>query len=124
MGACVNVTEADWAWVDNSFNLSVPAIPGKCGPDCPDSYCVCLKKKELCADQGCSSFFGGFGFASMLLTLNFRQRVPTSTLPRADERTFALDAALASRNAASILCMALLDLPLTQLGQCRSLFHW
>ena len=61
MGACVNLTEVDWASVDNSFNLSVPAIPGKCGPDCPESYCVCLKKKELCADQGCSSFFGGFG---------------------------------------------------------------
>jgi len=76
MGACVNVTEADWAWVDNSFNLSVPAIPGKCGPDCPDSYCVCLKKKEPCADQGCSSFFGGFGVCLNALDPEFSATSP------------------------------------------------
>jgi len=77
LGACVNVTEADWGWVDNYFNLSVPAIPNKCGPDCPESYCVCLKKKETCADQGCSSFFGGFGICLNAMDPKFAEMSPS-----------------------------------------------
>jgi len=54
MGALVNVSSADWANVDANFNLSIPGIPWY-------SYCLCLKKKMLCADQGCSNYFNGAG---------------------------------------------------------------
>merc|ERR1712018_286738 len=67
MGACVNVSNADWEEVDASFNLSVPGLPGKCGPK---SCCVCLQKKP-CADQGCASFFDGAGVCLSVLDPEF-----------------------------------------------------
>ena len=72
MGACVNVSNANWTEVDVSFNLSVPGLPGKCGPE---SCCVCLQKK-LCADEGCSKFFDGFGVCLNALDPEFAETSP------------------------------------------------
>ena len=72
MGACVNVSNADWAKVDASFNLSVPGLPGKCGPE---PCCVCLQKKP-CADQGCARFFGGAGVCLNVLDPEFAKTSP------------------------------------------------
>merc|ERR1712055_727894 len=76
MGGCVNVSSADWVDVDANFNLSIPGIPGMCGPECPDSKCVCLKKKKLCADEGCSSFFDGAGVCLNVLDPEFAKTSP------------------------------------------------
>jgi len=77
MGGCVNVSSADWVDVDANFNLSIPGIPGMCGPECPDSKCVCLKKKKLCADEGCSSFFNGAGVCLNALDPDFAEMSPS-----------------------------------------------
>ena len=73
LGACVNVSSADWADVDANFDLSVPGLPGKCGPE---SCCVCLQKKKPCADQGCSRFFGGAGVCLNVLDPEFAKTSP------------------------------------------------
>jgi len=72
LGACVNVSNADWASVDASFNLSVTGLPGKCGPA---PCCVCLQKKP-CADQGCARFHGGAGVCLNVLDPDFANRTP------------------------------------------------
>ena len=64
MGALVNVSSADWPNVDATFHLSIPGIPWY-------SYCLCLKKKKLCADQGCSSYFKGAGVCLNALDPDF-----------------------------------------------------
>ena len=76
MGACVNVSSADWADLDYNFNLSIPGIPGKCGPEGPECNCVCLKKKQPCADEGCSSFFNGAGVCLNALDPAFAEMSP------------------------------------------------
>merc|ERR1712032_1343853 len=72
LGACVNVSNADWPQVDASFNLSVPGLPGKCGPE---PCCVCLQKKP-CADQGCAKFFDGAGVCLNVLDPEFSKLSP------------------------------------------------
>ena len=67
MGACVNTSNADWAQVDANFDLSVPGLPGKCGPE---PCCVCLQRKA-CSDQGCSKHFGGSGVCLNVLDPEF-----------------------------------------------------
>ena len=64
MGALVNVSSADWPNVDATFHLNIPGIPWY-------SYCLCLKKKKLCADQGCSSYFKGAGVCLNALDPDF-----------------------------------------------------